>query len=52
MSFKDQLLKAGLVNKKQLRKSNQKAKKERKKKQGSRERQRPQRPNLSFLRHA
>ena len=39
MSFKDQLLKAGLVNKKQLRKSNQKAKKERKKKQGSRERQ-------------
>ena len=39
MSFKDQLLKAGLVNKKQLRKSNQKAKKERKKKQGSREKQ-------------
>ena len=39
MSFKNQLLKAGLINKKQLRKSNQKAKTERKKKQGSREKQ-------------
>ncbi|MDG1478363.1 MAG: DUF2058 family protein [Myxococcota bacterium] len=37
MSFKDQFLKAGLVNKKQVRKSNQKAKKDRKKDQGSRE---------------
>jgi uncharacterized protein len=37
MSFKDQFLKAGLINKKQVRKSNQKAKKDRKKSQGSRE---------------
>ena len=39
MSFKDQLLKAGLVSKKTIRKSNQKAKKERRQKQGGRERQ-------------
>jgi uncharacterized protein YaiL (DUF2058 family) len=39
MSLKDQLLKAGLVNKKQVRKSNQNAKKERRQQQGSRERQ-------------
>lgn len=37
MSFKDQFLKAGLISKKQVRKSNQKAKKDRKKSQGSRE---------------
>ena len=37
MSFKDQLLKAGLVNKKQVRKANHTAKKDRRKKQGSRE---------------
>ena len=38
MSFKDQLLKAGLVNKKQVRKANQGERKARKKKQSSRER--------------
>lgn len=36
MSMKDQLLKAGLVNKKQVRKANQKAKKSRRDRQGSR----------------
>lgn len=37
MSLKDQLLKAGLVSKKQARKSDQKKRKQRKKAQGSRE---------------
>lgn len=37
MSFKDQLLKAGLVNKKQVRKANQKARKQRKKEQSTRD---------------
>jgi len=37
MSLRDQLFSAGIINKKELRKSKQAAKKERKKKQGSRQ---------------